>query len=485
MSAKPHSSARRSIHFGLQVVTTNNVTFNEDIAGSIDQDVAFSIGEITDVTFRDEYNPIEVDGSREMALDDAYRGASNMGFDATFHPTNWLSAWMAFGVIKSYSGASVSSPSTIKPQTGSSDPSQIWLVNDASQFTLGDNTFGDDASGTKWDIVVDEVDTTNDLLYITTINISTDPAVGDAILPLTANSGGSSGTGITIVGFVHTLERGTALDYFSGYGITEEAKALEYAGVWVEGYSVTYTQAGLMQCSLTGQALTLDNEQDKITTTALSTVAGNTTYNYIKNGMYQPCTAGRKVGTGVAKIFRFESEDVTNRPVKIMLSTNQDTDGSGTADGVGSLVSGDPDSDPFANGSDWVPYVWSIEMGFSNTFERGPVNNDGDADYFLKGNHENTLTMTVDVPNESATAGTAHRNVATMRTMVKKFGRINADIQFGLDNGQALLVHYRNLKLFGLPRSFENSIRMPLAFFVLEQPEMTIIDDAFRYAVTT
>jgi hypothetical protein len=69
--------------------------------------------------------------------------------------------------------------------------------------------------------------------------------------------------------------------------------------------------------------------------------------------------------------------------------------------------------------------------------------------------------------------------------MVKKFGRINADIQFGLENGQAMIAHYRNLKLFGLPRSFENSIRMSLGFFVLEQPEMTVIDDAYKWVIHT
>ena len=122
----------------MQDESSNYLTFNDDIGSSIDQNVAFSVGEIVDVTFRDEHNPLEVDGSRDMALQDAYRGGSNQGFDITFHPSNWLSAYLAFGEIKSFVQADVAAsasptppvPSTIKPQTGSGDPSQIWLVKD-------------------------------------------------------------------------------------------------------------------------------------------------------------------------------------------------------------------------------------------------------------------------------------------------------------------------------------------------------------------
>ena len=443
--------------------------------------MAFSVGEIVDVTFRDEHNPLEVDGSRDMALQDAYRGGSNQGFEITFHPTNWLSAYLAFGEIKAYSTPSASS--TIKPTVGSGDPAQILLLRNVTGTPAAGNVF--EHGGSDLSIDVDIWDSTNNYLYVDgTVAAGLD--VDDRI----ANDASGSVWDGYIAGFVHTLKRSPTLPYFSSMGITEEDTTLDYAGCHVSAYNISYTQAGLMQCSMTGEALVLDNDNLKTainggTLDVLSAKTGNTTQYYLRNGMYQPSTAGRKVGTGIAKIFRFESEDTSNRPVKIMLSTNQDANGTGTADGLGTSVSGNPSENPFADGADWVPYVWSIEMGFSNEFERGPINNDGDANYFLKGNHENTLTLNVNLPNESSSTGTAHRNVATMRTMVRQFGRVNADIQFGLENGQALLVHYRNLKLFGLPRSFENSIRMALNFFVLEQPEMTVVDDAYKWIELT
>jgi len=447
----------------------------------LNQYVAFSVGEIVDVTFRDEFGPLEVDGSREMALQDAYRGGSNHGFDITFHPTNWLSAYMAFGSIKAYSTPSTT-PSTIKPPVGSGDPSQIWLLSDVASGTpaAADDVY---IGSTDQGVNVVQYDGTNKFLYVDG-TVGAGIAVGSTI----QDDGSSPSWTATVAGFVHTLERATSLPYFSAYGITEEDNGLEYAGGHVEAYSVSYTQGGLMQCSLTGQALTLNTSNAKTTGTQANDFSATEPSTYfVRNSMYVPCTAGRKVGAGVANIFRFESQDTSNRSVKIMLSTNQDADGSGSADGLGEDISGDPDSDPFANGADWVPYTYSIEMGFSNTFERGPINNDADADYFLKGDHENTLTLNVDLPNESASSGTAHRNSGTMRAMVKNSdgGRVNADIQFGLENGQALIVHYRNLKLFGLPRSFENSIRLALNFFVLEQPEMTVIDDLYDWVVYT
>ena len=143
--------------------------------------MAFSVGEIVDVTFRDEHNPLEVDGSRDMALQDAYRGGSNQGFEITFHPTNWLSAYLAFGEIKAFVESDISSPATVKPETGSADPSQIWLVNDASQITLGTGAFGDDAGATNWNSTITHVDTTNDYVYTKSHTVSaTSPSVGDS-----------------------------------------------------------------------------------------------------------------------------------------------------------------------------------------------------------------------------------------------------------------------------------------------------------------
>jgi len=291
----------------------------------LNQYVAFSVGEIVDVTFRDEFGPLEVDGSREMALQDAYRGGSNHGFDITFHPTNWLSAYMAFGSIKAYSTPSTT-PSTIKPPVGSGDPSQIWLLSDVASGTpaAADDVY---IGSTDQGVNVVQYDGTNKFLYVDG-TVGAGIAVGSTI----QDDGSSPSWTATVAGFVHTLERATSLPYFSAYGITEEDNGLEYAGGHVEAYSVSYTQGGLMQCSLTGQALTLNTSNAKTTGTQANDFSATEPSTYfVRNSMYVPCTAGRKVGAGVANIFRFESQDTTNRSVKIMLSTNQDADGSGSA----------------------------------------------------------------------------------------------------------------------------------------------------------
>ena len=450
-----YSATRRSIHFGLQDTSTDNVTFNTNITGSSpSQKVGFSLGEVLDPRFNEAYGLIEIDGSREMALDDAYRGGSNHSFELKFHPHNWLILYLVFGKISAYNSADITAtPSTQKPVTGSGDPSQIWVVDNASLITAGTGAFGDDSSGTNWSININSsgIDTTNNYIYIDSATINgADPKVGDTITPLSSNTGGSSTA--KIVGFVHTYERHTSLPYFSALGITEEPKEWRFTGCWMQNCSVQYTQGAVTEVSASGQALTLSRP----TKSAASVIDANTGEYVYKYGMYMPCTAGRKTGINT-QAFRFESNDKANHPNSIKISSGS--------------TPADPPTEEF------MPYIMSISQDFSNEFRRAPINNDTDADYFIKSNHTNKLGIVMDIPQDSTKYDIIYNAITNQYP-------INIDITYALSAGQKCIFHYRHVKIINPTQNANVSLQWNLQPSIINQPVATVIDDAYRIVVT-
>lgn len=234
--------------------------------------------------------------------------------------------------------------------------------------------------------------------------------------------------------FLHTLQPNPTLPYSTVYGISRQTDMDVFAGCWVSDYTLSMPKAQAIKANMTLEAL------EYVSDTALTKISPS--YGTVDTG-----GSDTEGGSGSA------TENLDGNLYRFTDGTNSyaftlDINGGGA--------------------TSQTSFTHEVEFGVSHTITRAPAYDEYYGDYFTLSGTEYTFNVTIDLYDQSSPE--------VFQDMVDNEYEAEAVITIVKDNGvtpnpnagtEQIQLTLPRLKLYNLPKNWDEAIRTTLEFDVL------------------